>query len=506
MNYKMSESGIKATFAQRFKSWCACPWTLALFALLVAGAWIRFKGLTFQSLWLDELFSVGKSHPDLGLWEVIEQFRSGEDPHPPLYFTLLHFWFRLFGYTEYSARAFSAACGVFGMFALYFLGRETAGRRCGIIAVAVLLLNAFHVQFSQEVRAYVLMFAWASLSYAFFVRSLKMLKPRDLLLYAIITTLMIYTHYYGLFVLVSQAAFVVICAVFRLRGSKTRAVFLHFVIAGVLICLLYLPWLHVILRNMDRKEFWASAQDSSFFIRLFQRFFGEDPVLVWAAGVLILFAIIYTLAARILKRDCIRDDGIDLPLMIPMLLCWIFFCLFLPFYRSLTDVPMLVFRYEIIILPAVVVLVAMGVRLLRLRIVIMLVIAGIVAVSYDNLFHTRAFFTEIRKEQFREASRFVLAKTRQEYADRSIMIFSNVSGFYNVYFELLGSGRRARQLPEGDQLAAMLKRRQDLDVGVWVMTGHYKLSPDVPRLLEACGFEQAEAKALKGAAAVLYLK
>jgi len=506
MNYKARDSVIKVSLLQRLKIGPASPWTLAIAALVVLGTLLRFKGLTFQSLWLDELFSVGKSHPGLSLFELIEQFRSGEDPHPPLYFTLLHFWFLVFGYSEFSARAFSAACGSFGLIALYFLGKELANRSCALIAVAILVFNCFHLQFSQEVRAYVLMFAWAALSYTYFSRSLRCLKAGDLLLYAIISTLMIYTHYYGFFVLAAQAAYLVFYVALRFRSRETGQTVLHFFIAGMLICLLYLPWVHVIIRNMNREAFWAGKQDSTFFIRLFQRFFGEEPVLVWAVGALMGYAVIYTLVVRIRGKDCDPKDGIDLRIVVPMISFWILLCLFIPYYRSLTDVPMLVLRYEMIVLPAVMVLVSLGIYLLRNRVVIVLIVAGIVLASYVNLFHHKAFYSAIRKEQFREASCFVLETMEDKYANQPVVILSNVSGFYNVYFELLGSKRRAMQLMKGEKLATLLKQRKGLDLGVWVLSGHYKLLPEIAKIFKRNGFEPGEVKTLKSASATFYLK
>ncbi|MFH1998350.1 MAG: glycosyltransferase family 39 protein [Planctomycetota bacterium] len=500
----MPDSGIKKTLLQRLRHGLSNPWTVVLFTLVLTGTLLRFKGLTFQSLWFDELFSVGKSHPDLSLPALMEQFRSSEDPHPPLYFALLHFWFHLFGYTEWSARAFSAAAGSFGLIALYMLVRELADRKCALIAVALLMLNRFHLQFSQEVRAYVLMFAWTCLSYTWFARSLKSMKARDLLAYSIISTAMIYTHYFGLFVLVSQAAYFLMHLLFRIRKGDAGKLAMRFFLSGMVIGLLYLPWVPVILANMDRKEFWAGKPDSSFFLRLFERFFGEEPFLVWIAAAMILIAVIYAAVASFRCKN--REACMEGCASMPMVLLWIFLCLVIPYFRSITDVPMLVFRYEIIILPAVLFLVSMGIHVFKNRIVILLIVAGIVAVSYLNVFHHNVYFSEIRKEQFREASCFVIETKREKYADQPMVVMSDVSGFYNVYFELLGSDIRAIQLRDRTWLASLLKERQGLKMGIWILSGHYKRSLYVAELFKVSGFEQVEAKELMNATAFLYMK
>ncbi|MGB9301635.1 MAG: hypothetical protein WCD51_13725, partial [Anaerolineae bacterium] len=67
----------------------------ACFFLLLLGFGVRLYGLTYHSLWLDETVSVYlASFPPL---EILRQGMFLQEPNPPLYHLLLHFWMRIFG-------------------------------------------------------------------------------------------------------------------------------------------------------------------------------------------------------------------------------------------------------------------------------------------------------------------------------------------------------------------------------------------------------------------------
>ena len=60
-----------------------------LLVLLAAGAFIRFFGLEYSSLWLDELYSMLGSDPGKTWTEVYEYSKNDQ---PPLFFFILHGW------------------------------------------------------------------------------------------------------------------------------------------------------------------------------------------------------------------------------------------------------------------------------------------------------------------------------------------------------------------------------------------------------------------------------
>ena len=84
---------------------------IALGALVVLAAVLRFTTLSDQSYWLDESVTALRSNGSF--YHMLAAFhRPGGEAQPPLYFVLAWFWARVFGTDEFGLRSLSAVCGV----------------------------------------------------------------------------------------------------------------------------------------------------------------------------------------------------------------------------------------------------------------------------------------------------------------------------------------------------------------------------------------------------------
>jgi len=136
-----------------------------LLAIVALGGFLRFHQIGSKGLWLDEAFSVW-----LG-WRPIGEMLSWLiriDQHPPLYYTLLHFWMVL-GDDAATVRALSALCGTLTIPVIYLLGCRLADdddgdSKVGLLAALILAVSPFHVRFAQETRMYTLLTLNASLA------------------------------------------------------------------------------------------------------------------------------------------------------------------------------------------------------------------------------------------------------------------------------------------------------------------------------------------------------
>ena len=63
--------------------------------IVLIGAILRFYKLDYQSLWIDEIFSMKVAAPNND-FNFIFQFLKNQDPHPPLYYFSIHIFFLLF--------------------------------------------------------------------------------------------------------------------------------------------------------------------------------------------------------------------------------------------------------------------------------------------------------------------------------------------------------------------------------------------------------------------------
>ncbi|NQT92173.1 MAG: glycosyltransferase family 39 protein [Lentisphaerae bacterium] len=477
---------------------------LALLAILVVGGLLRFSRLTFQSLWLDELYSMICSRPDVSMHGLLEAFARGNISHPPLYFVILHGWFQLVGFSELAARAFSAVGGVLGLAAIYCLGKEARGKTCGLIACLLALFNYYHVCYSQEARSYIWMFLFSACSLTFLIRYLRRRGVGSLLAYVATALLAMFTHYYGVILVASQllTAGVLTLAIREGRRERLRRL-LVFLLAGITIAVLYLPQILVILRTIPRKRnFWIEAPGGWVFVEILREFFGKDRLLPLACGILSLVAVYAFVCA--LRGSRGRSDDDPLRVSVPVLLGVVFFGFLIPYICSITSVPMLVTRYEIILLPALLVLMAIGVTTLRHRTVISAVTAGLVFVSAFRLFAGKMYYTKVKKEQWREATQHVLAASEAMHRGKRILYYSRESRRYQLYSDLLGADIRIRHAHRGD-LEDRLDGKPGAVDGVWVLRAHQHLESNSFRHLLTNRFTSVHRRDWKRASAEFYV-
>src|SRR4051812_11724164 len=185
----------------------------ALLALIVLGAGLRFATLDLQSFWYDEAVTVGLVRMDLpGMLSAIYHHEST----PPLYYVLAWAWSKLFGSGEVGLRSLSALFGTASIPVFYAAARELVSRPVGLAVAALAAFNPLLVWYSQEARAYALLALLTGLSLLFFARAARWVDGRSIALWALFSALALLTHYFALFVVVPEAAWLV----WRRRGRE----------------------------------------------------------------------------------------------------------------------------------------------------------------------------------------------------------------------------------------------------------------------------------------------
>ena len=141
-----------------------------IYLILILALALRLVSLN-QSLWLDEATSVIVAR-DMSFGQILTQFSPG-DFHPPLYYLLLKAWVDMFGSSEVAVRSLSILAGVATVFVVYFIGKNVANRKVGLLGAALLATSGLHIYYSQEVRMYSLAAFFIALSVYFFARISK---------------------------------------------------------------------------------------------------------------------------------------------------------------------------------------------------------------------------------------------------------------------------------------------------------------------------------------------
>jgi uncharacterized membrane protein len=201
----------------------------ALGAATIAGALLRFPGLSFESLWIDEIWSGYLVSGSPG--DVVRRLVAA-DNHPPLFHLVQWPFPRLFP-VDVGLRLPSAICGVLAIPAMYAAGRRLFDEQVGLLAAWFLALSPFAVHASRDARYYSLLLLLGLLALLAFLRLRYRQDLRSALLFGLALAAILYTQYMGaLFVGALLLAGVLESGRVR-RGTA---------LAGLTALLLFLPW------------------------------------------------------------------------------------------------------------------------------------------------------------------------------------------------------------------------------------------------------------------------
>jgi hypothetical protein len=388
------------------------PYFLGLLAAVAGGSFLRLKALTFQSLWYDELLAAWAA--SRGLARAVATYLQW-DLNPPLFHVSLWLWQRVLGVSDLSARLLPAVFGVLGIVALYFLGREMFSRSVGLFASLILSVNLYHLRYSQEVRPYSLLFLLSVLSYLCFVRQVRRPSWRNSLWYVVATTLLIYTHYFGLLILASQAVFLAFSL--PLDEWKDRSRILKFQLPSFLgVGVLYIPWIPRVVSLLPLDRLWTPKPSPDFFRAYFREYFGPELLVVFVLAVLLL---LFALGRR-------REEEFGPSKL--LLLVWVVIMLFLPYLRSFGHPAPLSARYALPVIPALLLAAGRGLEELREKGIKVFLVVILVGLSLVGIFLTRGNYYQIpTKQQWRQTAQYVI---QQDPEKRYALAADRLFGYY----------------------------------------------------------------------------
>ena len=204
---------------------------MVLFAVFFS---VSVFGMT--SLRLDEAQSLFQTNRDVpGMLNLIAQ-----DVHVPFYHTLLHFWQLLFGQDIFVARMLSLVFFVGTILMTYILGTYALGRRSvGLFAAFLVTISPFMNWYGSEARMYTMLAFMTVLHVYFFIKVIRVGGTNNWILWTFTAIMGLYTHYFFLFVLLSE--FIAMLALRKqFTGSHpVRNMLMYGAVAGLSL----VPWL-----------------------------------------------------------------------------------------------------------------------------------------------------------------------------------------------------------------------------------------------------------------------
>ena len=176
---------------------------MMLAGIVLFAAVLRFATLDAQSFWFDEATTVHLLRMDLG--DMLRAIPDSEST-PPLYYAVAWLWTKLFGTGEVGVRSLSALAGTATIPVIYAIGARMVTPRAGLIAAGLAATSPLLVWYSQEARAYALLVLLAALTLMVLPRALERPTAGRLAVWAALGGLALATHYFAVFILVPEAA------------------------------------------------------------------------------------------------------------------------------------------------------------------------------------------------------------------------------------------------------------------------------------------------------------
>ena len=352
-------AGAPRTSRRLRAAWQRLPWVD--FGWIPAAALTAVLGLYrlgAKSIWFDERVSLELATSS---WSHFVDRVIGEQAFAALHYSLLRLW-TTFGQDLYTIRLLSVVFAVASIPMVFLAARRLAGPGVAVLATVLLATNTFFVRYAQEARSYTLGVLLITLATYLLLRLLEAPRQGRWLAYGISALGALLGHFYAGFVLIVHLAVIV------RRGLLSRRVLLG---------------LAVILAVAGPLG-WAVA-------------FGGSPrrFILPITDVNLLHAI-SDLAGGITGRETLHAWGyltaatVGACMLRPrwsayFCLAWLLVPWLFVVGGSLLWRPMLVSRYMILTLPALVLLAAAGLAAIRPRWLLAVLLAGFLALSIQGL-------------------------------------------------------------------------------------------------------------------------
>ncbi len=313
------------------------PITIIILNLIVKGIFIASN-----SIGGDEPFSI--YHAQMDVVSIINQLSTGNNP--PLYEILLHFWVKLFGISEMAVRIPSLIFSSITVLFLYKIGVRFFSLKVAIYSSLIFIFSNYQIFYAHEARVYSLMGMFTAISMYFYLKIIthKIDKKTLILLFAS-NILLIYSHYFGFFVLFIQLIFIF----FNKNLIKEYWRFILLFLGLTL--LFYLPNILTLINRFVSSVggTWVKPPNGISSIYNILKGFTNAPVL---ASVVILLLVI-----SIVKRFVIKPNKISI--QTKFVLAWFIFPFFFMFFVSYW-IPMFLDRYLIFVSIAFILLIAIS--------------------------------------------------------------------------------------------------------------------------------------------------
>ncbi len=275
-----------------------------LVVVLTLSLVLRLYNLKGESLYLDEIYSLERSK--LGPSKLYDV------SYRPLYFFMMHYWIKLLGTSEIALRLPAMLFGVLAVFVLYKISYLLFDEKIAGLSALILALSEFHVWQSQDVRMYSLLALLAGLSIYFFLLLVKERNTLPVIIgYITSSILLLFTHPFGVFVLIVQNAFFLTLLLHK--GSDLKTSLKGWIFQQVILFISFLPLLRGYLGKASGIQSgeglsWLAKPTAATLLIVFNEYSGH--VLLFLLFIVVICLYFYGMKERSEEKEATRGEKI----------------------------------------------------------------------------------------------------------------------------------------------------------------------------------------------------
>lgn len=256
-----------------------------LLIVLILGIFFRFTHLDHKVYWYDEAITSLRAsgyteqevvehfsqksvvsvtelqhyqHPD-GTRSIIDTAKSlvKEDPqHPPLYYGLLHFWFKSIGSSPTLSRLLPALLSLLVLPSAYWLCQEIfietgvlVSRLSTYLMIGFIAVSPFHVIYAQESRQYSLWIVTTLLSNAALLRAIRVNTAMSWGIYTFTVVINFYTFLLSGLTMIAQGLYIIL-----VYGFRHIKILRNYIISFLLSAIFFVPYIGILIINQPQAE------------------------------------------------------------------------------------------------------------------------------------------------------------------------------------------------------------------------------------------------------------
>lgn len=450
-----------------------------LFLILLIATGLRFYKLDYQSLWMDEIYTMNVANSQKSFKTIIFEVNTTES-FPYLYFFFTNILFSIFGDTSLVARLPSAIFGIMSVWIIYKLGKEIHSKNAGLIAALLFALNEYAIYYSQEARAYSLYVFCLLFSYYRFAIFLKNDKNINMFYFALSAGLLLNVNFFSIFNVIAQGIVLLFILFYTEKDKRIDYLKKMLIILGI-VALFFLPNAYKFYLITQIESFWTPAPNNEILTNILKEYVSNSEILVFIYSTLFIYFILNVFNQKQTKtfKEIISSK---LVFSYFFLFFWFFTVLVIFLLKSYLGLSIFVSRYLVSVFPVIILIISISLcRIINDHVKFLHILMLVFFMSF-NLIVVKKYYTTTSKTQFREASEFIIDNNKNNEP-----IYTSLKYWYDYFLNTKNVKTNLIEKPNLDAVIDEMIADTTKIKSFWYTDGHirpYKVTENTQKFLD----------------------